>query len=95
MFYYEYNYLNVQLNSTKIYIIGRYADVEIGEKQNFRKDNMFSSSHRDIKDKARNAEIAEPKATATEKLVGKVWMKYVFLKANCLINDYSFSNDLK
>ena len=53
-------------------MIGRYADVEIGEKQNFRKDNMFSSSHRDIKDKARNAEIAEPKATATEKLVGKV-----------------------
>ena len=41
-------------------------------KQNFRKDNMFSLSQRDIKDKARNAEMVEPKATATEKLVGKV-----------------------
>ena len=41
-------------------------------KQNFRKENMFSSSQRDIKNKARNAKMAEPKATATEKLVGKV-----------------------
>ena len=48
---------------------------------------MFSSSHRDIKDKGRNAEMSEPKATATEKLVGKVWMKYVFSKANFSIND--------
>ena len=50
--------------------IGNYAND--GRKQNIRKENIFATTQKDSGHQKQNYEMTTSKATATEKLVGKV-----------------------
>ena len=60
----------MELKSKLVWFLGNYADD--GRKENIRKENMFSTNQKDSGHQKQKCEMTTSKATATEKLVGKV-----------------------